>query len=435
MKNIFYTLILLASMLSFGACNSDNEGSGATDTDIPKEEQTQTRSTKRGVGHNFQLPEEDTKLMGDYISWAYNWDNTASDILSTQFKKYEIDFCPMAWNANSTIIPKIRTYVTAHPECKYLLAYNEPNLTDQARMTPAQAAAEWPALRALAKELNLKIISPAMNYGTLANYSDPTKWLDEFFTLVPISDIDGISIHCYMESASALKSYIEKFKKYDKPIWLTEFCPWPSNQKSTASDQMNYISEAINYLEANPDVCRYAWFIPRGNGPKDPATGYNSNNLLAYNANKLTEVGKVYFNMSTLDKDLYYIKGQEIPAEHYNGINVEKDLKSNCIRLRPTTDTSGILEVYDFKEGQWLEYQLAVAKTGTYKLELRYSSYRENQAEITIDGGSKQTINFPNVDKKWTTVTANIQLKAGKQTLRINVTTGNIYLNWLRFSN
>ena len=87
-------------------------------------------------------------------------------------------------------------------------------------MTPSKAAELWPSVVDLAKELNLKLVSPAMNYGTLAGYSDPIKWLDEFFAQpgVSIDDIDAISIHCYMANPQALRNYVAMFYKYNKPI-------------------------------------------------------------------------------------------------------------------------------------------------------------------------------------------------------------------------
>ena len=60
-----------------------------------------------------------------------------------------------------------------------ILAYNEPNLTDQANMTPTRASELWPNLVAVAEKLGMRLTSPAMNYGTLAGYSDPEVWLDD----------------------------------------------------------------------------------------------------------------------------------------------------------------------------------------------------------------------------------------------------------------
>lgn len=74
-----------------------------------------------------------------------------------------------------------------------ILAYNEPNLTDQANMTPTRASELWPNLVAVAEKLGMRLTSPAMNYGTLAGYSDPEVWLDEFYSKpgVSLDDVEN----------------------------------------------------------------------------------------------------------------------------------------------------------------------------------------------------------------------------------------------------
>jgi len=68
-------------------------------------------------------------------------------------------------------------------------------------MTPAQAAESWPKLKALAQDCGLKIVSPAMNYGTMPGYENPTRWFEEFFGTdgnpgfpnVSLDDVDAIA--------------------------------------------------------------------------------------------------------------------------------------------------------------------------------------------------------------------------------------------------
>ena len=215
------------------------------------------KSAKRGVAFNFSQA-EDLPLLTDAISWDYNWANDQNSLAATWMDEERVEYCPMCWSNNYNA-DRIRTYVQAHPSTKYLLGYNEPNLTDQANMTPVQAAAQWGEIVALAKELNLKLVSPAMNYGTLSGYSDPIKWLDEFFAQpgVDINDIDVISIHCYMASPQALKDYVARFYKYNKPIWMTEFCAWEEYAIHSEEDQINYMCQVLNYMEQDAKIERY----------------------------------------------------------------------------------------------------------------------------------------------------------------------------------
>lgn len=428
-KNYFLKFKLPAIILSIAlfSCTGVNE---------PEPELTQKRSVKRGVSYGFQIPQDDARLLSKGASWFYNWGPNISETLNNAALANKLEFFPMAWNGNFNS-DQIRSYKQAHPECEYILAYNEPNLTDQANMTPQQAAQNWPLLKSLADELGMKIISPAMNYGTLSGYSDPIVWLDEFFTLVPLSDIDGIAVHCYMGNASALAWFVNRFKKYDKPIWLTEFCAWENNIKSI-TDQMRFMSDAINYLEADDDVVKYAWFIPRASGSLE---SYPYMQLLTKSTPyQLSALGKVFANMSTQDKSVFYPEGQQIPAEHYSSLNMAETVKtgtySNSVRLRPTTDETGELEVCDFYTGFWLEYQVDIRSKGNQQIEFRYASTLDATIELLVDKTDAFTFDLTQTgsENTWVTTSKAIDLSKGKHTLRIKMNKGGLVLNWIRIN-
>lgn len=394
----------------------------------------QTRSDKRGVSYGFQMM-DDVELLAPGTSWYYNWANDVSAQLDAATTAQGMKFYPMTWNGSFNK-DRIRAYKAKHPDCEYILAYNEPNLTDQANMTPQQAAAIFPEVKALADELNMKIISPAMNYGTLANYHDPIKWLDEFFELIPLEYFDGIAIHCYMASPAAFKNYVRMFKKYGKPIWMTEFCAWEPNI-SNVNQQMRYMTDVINYMEASPDVFRYAWFIPRWSGAVD---SYPFMQLLTRTTPfALTPLGEVFVNMSTFDKTIYYPARVAFSAAHYIALNssasASQDGWQASAYVRPTTDESGVLEVYQFLPDQWIEYQIDVTKAETYKFDLRRASLRDLSLEISINGSVIKTWDLPNTEAEdnWQTSTTDLTLPQGKNILRLKVLGGNTNLNWLRF--
>jgi len=398
-------------------------------------EQHQHRSTKRGVSYSFSIL-DDIKLLSPGVSWFYNWGPDNSSALSILATENKIDFFPMAWNG-SFDANRIRIYKSSHPECEYILGFNEPNLTDQANMTPTVAAEKWGQLAALAIELNMKIVSPAMNYGTLSGYSDPIVWLDEFFTKVPLSEIDGIAIHCYMSNASAMASYVKRFKKYGKPIWLTEFCAWESSVKNV-NNQMFYMSEALNYLECNPDVVRYAWFIPRGSGAVET---YPYMQLLTKTVPyELSALGNVFLNMSTLDKTVYYPETQQIPAEHYSSLSMEESVKQGSwgvsVHLRPTTDVDGVLDVTDLNSDMWLEYLVETTTIKSPLIELRYASLYNANLEISVDGVVAATMSLTKTgaDNVWAKISSSLPMSIGKHTIRIKNTYGGTALNWIRIT-
>ena len=371
------------------------------------------KSAKRGVSFNFSNP-QDLPLLSPAISWAYNWGNDQNATAALWFDTNDMDFCPMCWNGSYSAA-KIRQYVQEHPNTKYLLAFNEPNLTDQCNMTPTQAAEHWPQVVALAKELNLKLVSPAMNYGTLAGYSDPIKWLDEFFALpnVSLDDIHAISIHCYMASPSAFKDYIKRFEKYGKPIWMTEFCAWDP-VPSSVEKQMDYMCSVLNHMEQNPLVERYAWFIPRANAKVDSAPYMQ---LLTHGSPvQLTPLGQIYTQFSSFDKNAYLALEKGVGAHQYIA------LKDESISLRVTDDNT--LYIQSFMQGQWIDYNVNVQSKNP--LQIQYASIVNSQVCIYFDGVAQAIIDLPKTGNMQSsaTLSTNIIPPIGSHTIRLEVLNG-----------
>ena len=419
------TIIFATVVLLFAACQPPETPSPVDETNVVD---VMPKSAKRGVAFSFPQV-TDLPLMSPYISWDYNWGNTPSNDAAMWFDANEMDFCPMCWNGNYST-DKIRAFVAAHPNTKYLLAFNEPNLTDQANMTPSKAAELWPPVVALAKELNLKLVSPAMNYGTLAGYSDPIKWLDEFFAQpnVDINDIYAISIHCYMSSASAVQGYVEKFEKYNKPIWMTEFCAWDPVPGSVTT-QMDYMCAVLNYLEANPKVERYAWFIPRS-GNRVDSPPYMQLLTHDYPAD-LTDLGKMYCWFSPMDKSVWLRANRPILASEYVAV------ANNAMPLRPSTDTEVLqqvggkgLMITNFAAGQEIDYQLYLP-AGSKEITLRYCGYSNSICEVLVDGVSQNYIDMPRngSSTEWIVAKAPLSISEGKHTVTLKLFSGSCYLS------
>ncbi len=378
--------------------------------------QAQTRSFKRGVGYNTLLT-EDVKSLSPGLSWVYNWGQSGSGN-DAAFKEYGVDFIPMAWNSINE--SAIRSLLTAHPEIKYILGFNEPNFRAQANMTPAVAAARWPALQAIADEFHLTIVGPALNFSPDAPYQDPIKWYDEFFAACPACRVDHIAVHIYMPSASAVKSTIASYKKYGKPIWLTEFCAWETS--TTADSQQRFLFDAFDYLETDPDVFRYAWFKDRGYGG-----GYPFNQLLDKSQEGvLLPLGEIFTYMSSYDTNFYFTTSQRIPSEHY--------ISQKGIRLEKTTDVSDHLNVTDFDPTyDYVDYNVDIPTAGEYNVFFRNAFQYPDASEvrISLNNVEKGSLAFVNNGiGVWNTQQCKATFDAGKQKIRIDFKRGGLKLNW-----
>ena len=390
------------------------------------------KSKKRGVGFSNPFYVEDVAILEPGLSWLYNWGPTLSDALDAEFVKYDIDFVPMAWNASYNE-ERITQFVSAHPNCKYILAYNEPNLSDQARMTPTEAAAQWGKLKSFAAGLGLQIVSPAMNYGTLPGYSDPIKWLDEFFACPQVSkdDICAIALHCYMGSAGAMKSFIDRFDKYGKPIWMTEFCGWEAPVTDEKS-QLEYMSETVLMLESDPRVERYAWFLARGNGS---ITNKPWNQLLTKtDPYTLSSQGLIYTSLSSLDQSIWLNAGKHILMNTCSKVCSPVDAQAvTAPRFMPANDAYRTLYMTNFTSGKWVEYQVEADKKYN-AINLCYLAYSKSKIQVVVDGVVATEIELPRcADEQWQIATANVALPKGKHTVRIVNNSGNTNIHWMIF--
>ena len=389
---------------------------------------TQAKSQKRGIAYGHHSP-EDLQVLSPAVSWWYNWSVEPESSVANVFGNYGFGFVPMCWNGNYSET-NLRNFLQKHPETRYLLAFNEPNFIDQANMTPSEVAARWPALEAIADEYNLKIVAPAVNYcgncvsenGT--TYTDPFDYLDDFFKVCPTCRVDYIAVHCYMNTVPALQWYIDGFKKYNRPIWLTEFDGWEDNGNiNRLNDQINFMMGAVDFLESDPDVFRYSWFIGRGSG----SATYPFIDLLGANG-QLTALGEVYKAMPVHDPKKVVALPARIEAEAYN--------TQQGFRPEQTVGDDGFAHLAYTDAGDWVSYEIDVPESGDYTVSFRYAANKASSLEMAVDGHTMTTINLNATGgwQNWQTTSGTSRLQAGQHTLQLTARTSGFNLNWVEFS-
>lgn len=202
----------------------------------------------------------------------------------------------MLWNGDFNATD-VENFLQNNPNIKYILVLNEPNLTDQANLSPAKAAELWPRYEAIAAHVGVKIVGPAMTWGTMTDYWDPVVWLDAFYAAYRAANnnrdpqIDYLAFHWY---DYGLGGQLDRLTKYGKPFWVTEFANWHNQQDGaqidTLAKQMTQMTELVATCENRADVFRYAWFI----GRMSPDPHFTS--LLGANG-QLTELGTKYIGL------------------------------------------------------------------------------------------------------------------------------------------
>lgn len=388
----------------------------------------QSRSAKRGIAGNLQTA-SDANLLAEGVSWDYNWSHEYPGVASDMYAA-GMSFYPMVWNSglNKDNISRLKK---DYPQSGWILGYNEPNLTDQANMIPSVAAASWPDLREFANSLGMKLASPALNYGTLSGYSDPEKWLDDFIACDGIGPdaFDAVALHCYMPNVNGMRAMIRKFDKYAKPVYMTEFCHANGNITNDVSEQISFMSDVLNMLESDENVGGYSWFIARAGGSWSAISLLNND----YQNPALTDLGRLYVNFSSFDRNCWYGKGEAIPAEHYSAHNmcgVQTGWKE-VFKVRPCTDSAGELMILCYQPDAWVEYQVEVPEDGTYALGARYvAELIGGKMTLTIDGADRRVVEFGKTSKwqcKWI---EGLELKKGRHTIRLEHREGRVDFNW-----
>jgi RNA polymerase sigma factor (sigma-70 family) len=191
-------------------------------------------------------------------SWYYTW--SASPAVGVS-RAGGPRFVPLIWGAANVTAGTLSQVRGEGPD---LLSFNEPDMSGQANMSPAQALSLWPQLMTT----GLRLGSPAVATGG----ATPGGWLDQFMSGAAARGyrVNFITLHWYGSdfatgpAVSQLESYLQAVHaRYHKPIWLTEFALanfGGSPQTPSRPQQAAFLTAATAMLQRLSYVQRYAWF-------------------------------------------------------------------------------------------------------------------------------------------------------------------------------
>ena len=214
--------------------------------------------TKKGVCVN-------TKDMGTAVDpasmnvgWYYNWDWKSFKDMNFSNKKFDdLEFVPMIWGDSMTETSEIFDNVKSKGY-KYLLAYNEPDLTWESNVRPDVMQYRWNDC--VNNKGNVRLGSPAVSvFPTWSN-----DWWTPFWNSMAADKKNAMSfiaVHSYQKSYDGAKS--AKVQEFMKIV--------------------------IKGLNERSYVERYSWFCP--NIEEDAAS---SSSIFNYKTGELTTLGKIY---------------------------------------------------------------------------------------------------------------------------------------------
>lgn len=439
----------------------------------------QQRSVKRGMCWDEKTqPMTDTPIqkMAPGVSWYYNWGVAPTGnatMIGTGLD--QMAFLPMCWNG-AFDETQLRSYLSQHQdEVKYLLAFNEPNLSwnvGGSQMTPEQAAAAWPQVKQVAADFGLQIVAPALNFtGDVVGGKvwEPFAWYDEFFRLVPDANVDYLCFHSYMNYFSAvnwvtteyfytdkeendlfhannkskypnLVKYMEDYKAANghfPRMFLTEFCSYQGNEYPyrdaiTLDFQIDQMTQKVQKLEQSDLVAGYAWFMGNISGGAS-AWPYMSIFQTNTAGSELSTLGKVYVYMSAFDSEKWYVPGETILAKDY--IDAATDTQQP--HIRPNTEAGSDIPLQvEWSGSSWMSYQVDIPADGQYKLTLHAKSAQAAKFRLyrNATGAANKLADatLPSTDGQWADATVEVTLPAGRYALLCyNMTTNAILLSSL----
>lgn len=107
------------------------------------------------------------------------------------------------------------------------------------------------------------------------------------------------------------------------------------------------------------------------------------------------------------------------------------------IQTQPTSDVGGGENVGWITSGDWIDFEVDVASSGSYEVTYRVASL-SNNIRFSLKSGSTilDTVNSATTGgwQTWKTVTKTVTLSAGEHTLRIAATGSGWNINWIAFN-
>ncbi len=353
---------------------------GMVHSQTPKRGLGMSTATTTGTWHG--------NIVNSESHWYYTWGTTIPEAQEPNMPASS-EFVPMFWGAGNVNTNNINKLINLKNQgkIKYVLGFNEPDLSEEANMTVEQALNLWPQL----ESIGLPLVSPATSYPSL----NPDSWFVQFMDGVQTRGlrVDYIAVHLYVggNPGTYIKILQDVYAKYGKPIWITEFAVRddntggnPANNMYTPEMILTFMQNLLPQLEALDFVYRYAWFNPSPTmAGLWPCALFNQNG-------SLNTLGEYYKSVPPNSYTLYEAEDASISGAVINSQN-------------QGFTGSGYAD-YINNAGDYVQWTVNVAQAGAYPMEIKYGlASGSRPLEIRVNGNVLvSSLPFPSTGS-WTT--------------------------------
>ncbi len=249
------------------------------------------------------------------LSWYYTWGTEP-----LQNAPENVEFIPMLWGNFGENSKEMRWINNEeYKKYNYVLTFNEPDVADQANMTPQRTVELWQQVKKI-QAAGVKVSSPSTSTPTVLltdtnnAYGTVGGWYSVYDQLMVQAEEhdDFVAVHFYFDWPGdfILGILDDLHERTGKPIWITE---WGVGQWTQSQDfdwtggpdegnwQRNMIVDFVNNILPRLDkidyIERYAWFPFDGSNTEKFGNGASGLFFCGNDDPKkgqLTSVGKAY---------------------------------------------------------------------------------------------------------------------------------------------
>lgn len=224
------------------------------------------------------------------VSWYYNWAMFPFKLTSFQ----DLDYVPMLWTIGPSDDRNMQLFNSY--DFTYVLAYNEPDLAEQANLTVDEVMKGLETV--FANKGDVLLGAPAT--ALLPPWSK--DWFQPFMEKVEAKnwEFDFIPLHHYWnwyddEGVDAFLELVDKsYEMYHKPIWITEFAisGVPDVDERARKVVRHYMKKVVAELDKREYVERYAWFSFQTTDRRNGASA-----MFNHYTGDITSLGKLYMKV------------------------------------------------------------------------------------------------------------------------------------------
>jgi len=257
------------------------------------------------------------------------------------------------------------------------------------------------------------------------------RYKEKFPILWEHPNVKGITLWGYVQGTTWVSdSYLLRSDGTERPAltWLMQYVKGSSSSSSSVSSSFSVSSSSSTSSSSSS--------ISSSSSVSSSSSSISSSSSSSSTASQTPYSGVIQLP-GTVQAENFDNGGQNVAYYDTTTGNSGGAYRTTDVDIEATSDTGGGYNVGWIANGEWLEYTVNVAQSGTYNIEVRVASINSGRTfRIEFNGVDKTgTLTVPNTGgwQNWQTITkTGVSLSAGQQIMRIYSMGDGFNINWVR---